>query len=756
MESFREDNKSVTIPLCRTAKGGYWSPNEAKHESDAAWQNCSAERRYLYVLPGTRFEISGQKMLSFDQRLAISAKMLRCRGKADCLNEQLSAMGIAPRYGSDSSTVPAPAPVVPQTQQDSCDQACLLAKLAVTGWKPQTPIEKITYLTRPLSYGEAHGIEIAIFTGLGGLAIICAIMWSQRQKQVDWKKELSELRQKLSSRECDLAKVQTWQREAQDGKKLAETENTELLTFLKDILAKDLGVRLESIDVSGSDARINLFKAFTANASLRLKRLLTAVDHLGGTSSLWADKSFADVLDAVCRGASTIKSELTKALDEAKTTRSQINMIMQTHESDLMTAAGRYSDSLKRSEAEHAQALLKLKQEHDAEMQERAKETERLKEFVGIKKDADDLRLAYETHAALLRGTKTKKLRLQELERTEEANSENQGVLRQKVVSGLETAEEKITFHWLQATAAYRQRDLQAARTDYGDMMRESNAAYDVYQNRLNQMEIHLGIPLSRATAEALSNETLIEAGIKRSEALALEERNLSREAELKILTTEILKQEQDLVARDAELDSRVTVAVDQAVSVLQAQLNAANEECESLNARITELSEIAMRIPAFPNGMNVHGEDDIKTGQNGYLTLTEEHIPKTRTMPFSPNNSGISSPFDVLLEPIQQFNRDAMMLVRPRLLLKHLGTLNAFFSSKYELGKDILELIDGVRRSEEPQLRMQAKSDNPDLLKLFDAHLGDLPQLLKNLPFLLFEGGGGNGRVSTTPSPVG
>ena len=749
IDSFREDNRSMTIPLCcknAERREGCWSPNQSKHESDAAWQGCSAEKRYLYVLPGTRFEISGMKSISFDQKIAMATEMMRCRGKAECINGVLSSVGIEPKYGTDSATATGTSPATPDPKTAAtpaptaaCDQKCLLDKLMATGWTVPVspPIEKIVELPRALTFSEAHGMQFAATFGLVGFMVILLLLYTHGNARRELVREANEAKQDFVERDREMHKAYDWQKEAIDAKNAVQADYAKLMAFVE-TLAQDLGVRLKSdADATGCDARANLIKAFEAHAQLTKARLLTAVDHMGGTSRLIADKPFADIFDAMCRLASSIKSDLSKATEEAKVAREYITTSAEQHQKELDEATERYSANAQRIDAEHKAELEAIEGRYRTDV-------ERLAEFIGIKKDADELRNAYDSFNAVKHGLEAKQRFLQELEKTEAELDQQATELWQKMQDGSITDEERARHRSIQMSSAFRQTELQAARTDVGDMQRELTEAAEVYEMCLNQMELHLGIPLSKVTTAALADEALTEASAKRAEAIALRDINLGREQELKSLANELKQLENELVSRDRALDTRVAEAVEQATAVYQAQLAAVREELEGLHQEHNEVLGRSLRAPMMPS---LHPPADANGNGNGHAY---EHQPGTKTMPLGPGDQD-SSPFDSLMDPLRQFGIDARMLLRPRMNLAHFAALHAFLGTKYELGADVIKRIEDRRRASNGSF-----SRHEELVTaLYDATLGDAFQILKNLPFLLSASGGVNGR-STAPSSTG
>lgn len=749
MDSFREDNRSMTIPLCcknAERREGCWSPNQSKHESDAAWQGCSADRRYLYVLPGARFEVSGMKSISFDQKIAMATEMLRCRGKAECINGVLSSVGIAPKYGTDGATATGTSPATPDPKTaatpaptTACDQKCLLDKLMATGWTVPVspPIEKIVELPRSLTFSEAHGMQLASAIGVVGLMAILLLLYTHSNTRRELVREANEAKQDFIDRDREMHKAYDWQKKAIDAKNVAQASYAELMAFVE-TLAQDLGVRLKSdADATGCDAHANLIKAFQAYAQLTKTRLLTAIDHLGGTSRLIADKPFAEVFDAMCRLASSIKSDLARATEDAKAAREHIATTAEEHRQKLDEATEQYSANVKRIEAERKAALEELESKHRADI-------ERLAEFVGIKKDADELRNAYESFNAVKHGLEAKQRYLNELLQKEAELEQQAAELSQKMQEGTNTEEEKTRYRSIQMSSAFRHTAVQTARTDVGDMQRELTEAAEFYEMCLNKMELHLGIPLSKVTTAALADEALTDASAKRAEAIALRDINLGREQELMSLASELTLLENDLVSRDRALDTRVAEAVEQETATLQAQVAALREELENLHRRHDEVVGQSLRTPMLPN---LSPPAHVNGNGNGHAY---EHQPGTKTMPLGPGDQD-SSPFDSLMDPLRQFGIDARMLLRPRMNLAHFAALHAFLGTKYELGADVIRRIDERRRASNGSF----SRDEELVTTLYDANLGDAFQILKNLPFLLSASGGVNGR-SAAPSSAG
>lgn len=750
MDSFREDNRSMTIPLCcknAERREGCWSPNQSKHESDAAWQGCSADRRYLYVLPGARFEVSGMKSISFDQKIAMATEMLRCRGKAECINGVLSSVGIAPKYGTDGATATGTSPATPDPKTaatpaptTACDQKCLLDKLMATGWTVPVspPIEKIVELPRSLTFSEAHGMQLASAIGVVGLMAILLLLYTHSNTRRELVREANEAKQDFIDRDREMHKAYDWQKKAIDAKKASDAGYAELMAFVE-TLAQDLGVRLKSdADATGCDAHANLIKAFQAYAQLTKTRLLTAIDHLGGTSRLIADKPFAEVFDAMCRLASSIKSDLARATEDAKAAREHIATTAEEHRQKLDEATEQYSANVKRIEAEHKAALELAEAEY-------RKDIERLAEFTGIKKDAEELRNAYESYSAVMRGLAAKQRTLKALEDEEAELAQVMPTLSEKVQDGTCTDEERTQFRSAQMSQSFRQRKLDEARTDVGDMERELAEATEVYEMCLNQMELHLGIPLSKVTTAALEDEALREAAAKRADATSLRDINLGREQVLMQLADELKRMEAELIARDRALDTRVAEAVEQETTTLQAQVAALREELENLHQRHDEVVGQSLRTPMMPSLHPLAA--DANGNGNGHAY---EHQPGTRTMPLGPGDQD-SSPFDSLMDPLRQFGVDVRMLLRPRVNLAHLAALHAFLDTKYELGGDVIKRIDDRRRSSNGSF-----SRHEELVTaLYNATLGDAYQILRNLPFLLSASGGVNGR-SAAPSSAG
>ncbi len=771
IDSFRADN-TESIPLCERSPGMFSSPNPSNHKSLAAWNGCPTEKRYLYALPSSDrqrvlYELSGRKMLSFEKRDEIFTAMARCKDDA-CMNEQLVLMGKAPKYGTGSAPATTTSPAtpdpkagsatsVPPAPQGDCDQKCLLDKLAATGWKAPAPIEKIVETPRQLTFSEAYGMRIAYgisalaLLQIASLALIIRSLRSKRDKLMD---ELNKAKEQTVELDRELSKFRNWLKEA-------NAANKAIVSFLKDTLAKDLGVRLEpDAEAPGLEARVNLMiKAFESNARLRLARLISALEHLGVTAKHLTDMPFADVFDGICRRASVVNSDLIKAQDEAKSARDE-----------LAASVERYSESVKRIGAEHAKELQALKLDHVAATGElrRAYEDE-LKQFQAIKEHAGHLKTAYEAFAAIKNGLAAKKAQLaKHLPSEEQGDVEADKAQAEEVQAEQLPQESQSDEHVLSegernfdsATlilGSFREATIATLRTDIGDLERELKISEGLYQRWLNQMELHLGVPLSQATAEAMANDELNEADAARAEAIALREENLMRERELIDLAKEIKVQETALIERDRQLDTRVTDAVDQAVSTISAQLNAKVEELEALHRAYDELHaehhgmlSSALQAPAVPslNGSKLNGNG------NGNGAHVLEYVPKTQTMPLSLGDQGDSSPFDDLLGPLKQFNIDASTLQRPRLGLAHIAVLNAFLNCKYELASDVFKRIDDRVKALNGGPRASSQEDA--LSALYDATLGEAYLLFKNLPFLLSASGGVSGRNSAAPSPTG
>lgn len=753
IDSFRADN-TESIPLCERSPGMFSSPNPSNHKSLAAWNGCPTEKRYLYALPSSEhqrvlYELSGRKMLSFEKRDEIFTAMARCKDDA-CMNEQLVLMGKAPKYGTGSAPATTTSPATPDPKagsatsapapQGDCDQKCLLDKLAATGWKAPAPTEKIVETPRQLTFSEAYGIWFAGGIGTAALALtifLAYLIRSHRSEREEQTRELIKAREDYVDRDRELSKFRNWLKEA-------NAANKAIMSFLKDTLAKDLGVRLEpDAEAPGLEARVNLMiKAFESNAQLRLAKLISELEHLGVTAKHLADRPFTEVLDGICRRASVVNNEAKSARNE------------------LAASVESYSQNTRRIETEHAKAMEGLKLDHVAELgvlrRKHEDELKALKQFELIKEHADQLKIAYDAYAAVKNGLEAKKAQLDKLSPyQQQAGEADQSP---SLSSELESSEGTRSFDSAALILrSFRERALAALQTDIGDLTKELEKCTVDYQRWLNQMEIHLGVPLSQATAEAMANDALNEAGQKLAEAIALREENLMRERELVDLAKEIKVQEKALLDRDRELDARVENEVGKAVSTLSAQLQAKAEELEALHRAYDELHaehngmlSSALQAPSVPslNGSKLNGNG------NGNGAHVLEYVPKTQTMPLGLGDQGGSSPFDDLLEPLKQFNIDASTLQRPRLGLAHIAVLNTFLNCKYELASDVFKRIDDRVKALNGGPRASSQEDA--LTALYDATLGEAYQLFKNLPFLLSASGGVSGRNSAAPSPTG
>lgn len=743
MESFREDNRSITIPLCRTAKGGYWSPNESKHESDAAWQSCSADRRYLYVLPGTRFEISGQKMLSFDKRLALSAKMLRCRQKADCINEQLTEMGIAPKYGAS-------APAAPDPDAVTCaktDLACLTAAAKAAGLKDPPPTPPIATPPVPvpqeLTFGQRHGVSFAHGFGFLALLLLLVALYFRATRQFAVDKAVKDTSKsyeaKLATSESDYQALQQEKDRTigltEDFLKTAVAEATTLWNFVTGKFALDLGVRLEPDTVAvgrNSVAIEKVSKALEVSLIARSTSLVSALGHLGVNQQILTGKSFAELVTAIGARAKDVKSEVSELASQNQKLKEAVKAKEDEHAKAFATA-----------EEDHRVALDQVKAEHAAEL-------DRLREFIPIKQDAEQLKLAYQSYAAVKRGLDAKLAEQKRVRDAQDSFPEDEfKQLGVRISDDQADSEQRRRFSLLANARQARQSYLTSLETDVSDLKRELQEAMNSYQSCLNRMEMHLAVPLSEATVHALADETLIASEAKLAEAIALQAVVLQREAEVVELHQILKEAEKKLIEGERALEARLPEEIQAATTVLQARVNDLEDELRAEK----EVTSVSLRAPALPSDLgngngNGHGKPN---GQE------REHAPRTRTMPFSPNGAEVS-PFDLLMPHLQQFCRDASA-VRPRLELEHVPTILHFLGSKFELGRTVFQRVSELAKNGDPETRTVLDASNPDLQRLADAPVAGLLELSRIFPFLMGEKGpllnGSNGRSSSVPSSM-
>lgn len=725
MESFREDNRSITIPLCRTAKGGYYSPNEAKHESDAAWQGCSADRRYLYVLPGTRFEVSGMKMVSFDQRLTASSKLIRCRGKADCINEQLVELGLAPNYGKGESAA------ANTTGCADTDQACLLGKLQATGWKPpepgeakviEKPVEKVVEIPKiievpmkGLTFDQRYGAHLAI--GMAGFSLLVLGLLFHQNRGL--KKGLATERETALS---DYKALNDEKTAADTRASNAASDLKRLIDFIHTGLAKDLGLRLEPKDDAKWRKPLVIIQALEVNATLRLTELRTILENLGVSFSILNGKSFAEMMEALVGRSKAVKEELLQASRDLDLARRQSTDVERRASEEASQAAEAYANSLN-----------ELKQGHAAEMAS-------LEEFRAVRDDATALKLSYVAYDAVKRGLAAVREELKQLEAAEAGfPADELGELETASANAADphgkTEVASLAHHAIPPRLfdlRRAKRGLEATRADIqtrqGDLQSELERAAIHYQTCLQKMEMHLAVPLSTATAEAQGNEALLTSQAALAEAMGLREFLQSQEVQLRQRLQALEEAESSLFERERDAEQAVEKAINETTRLVEARTESTIEQ---LNARIEELEGQSIRTPSIIPGEYRNG------GTNGSGNGHEPSPPKTRTQPFGLGSEQVSA-FDLLQADLELFGRNAAASSggRPRLEAVHLRSLLAFLGTPYELGRTIFTRLEQMRERS-AKLREDLDPMGAIYKRLVDGKIADLYGIAQIIPFL-------------------
>lgn len=712
MESFREDNRSVTIPLCRTAKGGYSSPNEAKHESDAAWQNCSAERRYLYVLPGTRFEVSGMKMMSFDQRLSASTKMVRCRGKVDCINEQLQAMGIAPNYGKGESAAA-------NTACADTDQECLIGKLQATGWKPpEKTVEKIVEKPQGLNFWQRQGENLFIGMLIACLVELGMLAWLAYQKR----QQTKAMKEERETSEADYRALNGEKTTVETALKNTENDLKRLIDFIHAVLANDLGLRLEPKDDAKWRKPLVIIQALEVNATLRLTALRVMLENLGVSSGILNGKSFAEMFEALGVRSKAVKEELARNEQELKQAGAKFSAL----ETRVQEEAGQAAEA-------YANSLGELKRAHATEMAS-------LEEFRSVRDDATALKLAYIAYEAVKRGLASVREERKQLEAAEAAFpqaelEETEAAVNQPVDPHGKTEVVNLAVHSIPPRLfdlRRAKRGLESSRADvetrYGDLESELERAAVHYQTCLQKMEMHLAVPLSTATAEAQANEALVAAQTALAEAMGLRDFLQNQEAQLNQRVRALDEAESSLFERERDVEAAVEKAVEETTRLVEVRTTSTIEQ---LNARIEELEARSIRTPSILPG-------EFRNGSNGNGHGHHEPAPpKTRTQPFGLGSEQVSA-FDLLQSDLELFGRNAAASSggRPRLEVVHLRSLLAFLATPYELGQTIFARLDQMRERS-AKLREDLDPAGAIYRRLVDGNIAELHGIGQIIPFL-------------------
>lgn len=118
--SIRADNMTRTLALCKRLGDGYamgppptsmrLADIERARRSEAMWEDCPKERRYVYLVPGEVVEITGRTHRSFDERMEILSGLESCTDAA-CVSRNLEKLGVKVEIGEAAhAATPIPAP----------------------------------------------------------------------------------------------------------------------------------------------------------------------------------------------------------------------------------------------------------------------------------------------------------------------------------------------------------------------------------------------------------------------------------------------------------------------------------------------------------------------------------------------------------------------------------------------------------------------------------------------------------------------